>query len=126
MGGGTIGFHLIEGWSILDSLYASAQTVTTVGYGDVTPVTRNGRFFCDSSHAWRRGRCALCVNFNRTCNRSIRISCHLRRAAAIAKNEQTQRSFHHLRRGTRRFAPCAHAAERQRHLCGHRKGQSKS
>src|SRR6266446_169310 len=45
MGCGAIGFHLIEGWSILDSLYAAAQTVTTVGYGDVTPATRNGRSF---------------------------------------------------------------------------------
>lgn len=42
---GAIGFHLIEGWSILDSLYAAAQTVTTVGYGDVTPATRSGRLF---------------------------------------------------------------------------------
>lgn len=42
---GTLGFHLIEGWSILDSLYASTQTVTTVGYGDVAPATRNGRLF---------------------------------------------------------------------------------
>ena len=45
MGLGAVGFHLIEGWSILDSLYAAAQTVTTVGYGDVTPATRNGRLF---------------------------------------------------------------------------------
>jgi voltage-gated potassium channel len=45
MGCGAVGFHLIEGWSILDSLYAAAQTVTTVGYGDVTPATRNGRLF---------------------------------------------------------------------------------
>ncbi|MEO7971119.1 MAG: potassium channel protein [bacterium] len=45
MGCGAIGFHLIEGWSILDSLYAAAQTVTTVGYGDVTPTTQNGRLF---------------------------------------------------------------------------------
>ena len=28
-----------------DSLYVSAQTVTTVGYGDLTPATRNGRLF---------------------------------------------------------------------------------
>ncbi len=42
---GTIGFSLIEGWSILDSLYTAAQTVTTVGYGDLTPRTRNGRIF---------------------------------------------------------------------------------
>jgi voltage-gated potassium channel len=42
---GALGFHLIEGWPILDSLYAAAQTVTTVGYGDVAPATRNGRLF---------------------------------------------------------------------------------
>ncbi len=42
---GTVAFYLIEGWSLLDSLYVSAQTVTTVGYGDVTPATRNGRIF---------------------------------------------------------------------------------
>jgi voltage-gated potassium channel len=42
---GAIGFHLIEGWSFLPSLYVSAQTVTTVGYGDLTPATRNGRIF---------------------------------------------------------------------------------
>ena len=45
IGLGTLGFSLIEGWSILDSLYVAAQTVTTVGYGDVTPATRNGRLF---------------------------------------------------------------------------------
>src|SRR5882672_10808497 len=45
IGFGTAGFFLIEGWSILDSLYVSAQTVTTVGYGDLTPATRNGRIF---------------------------------------------------------------------------------
>lgn len=42
---GTVGFHLIEGWSILKSLYVAAQTVTTVGYGDLTPATRNGQVF---------------------------------------------------------------------------------
>ncbi len=42
---GTVGFHLIEGWSLLDSLYVAAQTVTTVGYGDKSPVTRGGRIF---------------------------------------------------------------------------------
>ena len=42
---GAVGFYLIEGWSLLASLYVSAQTVTTVGYGDLTPATRNGRLF---------------------------------------------------------------------------------
>ena len=45
IGLGTVGFFLIEGWSILDSLYVATQTVTTVGYGDLTPGTRNGRVF---------------------------------------------------------------------------------
>src|SRR3989442_7425669 len=45
IGLGAVGFYLIEGWSILDSLYVAAQTVTTVGYGDLTPATKNGRIF---------------------------------------------------------------------------------
>ncbi|HVQ36974.1 MAG TPA: potassium channel protein [Pyrinomonadaceae bacterium] len=45
IGLGAIGFSLIEGWSIFDSIYVATQTVTTVGYGDLTPGTRNGRIF---------------------------------------------------------------------------------
>ncbi|HEY0545717.1 MAG TPA: potassium channel protein [Pyrinomonadaceae bacterium] len=42
---GALGFHLIEGWPLADSLYIAVQTVTTVGYGDVTPASRGGRAF---------------------------------------------------------------------------------
>jgi len=42
---GTVVFHVLEGWSILDSLYVTAQTVTTVGFGDLTPRTPFGRAF---------------------------------------------------------------------------------
>jgi voltage-gated potassium channel len=42
---GTIVFHLLEGWSIVDSLYVTAQTVTTVGFGDLSPKTVYGRVF---------------------------------------------------------------------------------
>jgi len=42
---GTISFHLLEGWSILDSIYVTVQTVTTVGFGDLTPRTLFGRAF---------------------------------------------------------------------------------
>jgi len=42
---GTLAFHLLEGWSILDSLYVTVQTVTTVGFGDLTPRTALGRAF---------------------------------------------------------------------------------
>lgn len=42
---GTLGFYLIEGWTLLNSLYMAAQTVTTVGYGDMPPLSRGGRVF---------------------------------------------------------------------------------
>ncbi|HEU4932873.1 MAG TPA: potassium channel protein [Pyrinomonadaceae bacterium] len=42
---GTVAFHLLEGWSILDSLYVTVQTLTTVGFGDLTPRTVVGRVF---------------------------------------------------------------------------------
>jgi voltage-gated potassium channel len=42
---GTVVFHLLEGWSIADSFYVTAQTVTTVGFGDLSPSTLYGRIF---------------------------------------------------------------------------------
>ena len=42
---GTIGFRLIEGWSLADSFYVTVQTLTTVGYGDLPPRTMAGRGF---------------------------------------------------------------------------------
>ena len=42
---GTIGFHFIEGWSLLDSFYASITTLSTVGYGDFAPETAAGKLF---------------------------------------------------------------------------------
>ncbi len=42
---GAAGFRYFEGYSILESLYVSTQTVTTVGYGDLAPITAGGRIF---------------------------------------------------------------------------------
>jgi len=42
---GTLGFHMLERLSLPDSLYATIQTLTTVGYGDVAPQTPAGRIF---------------------------------------------------------------------------------
>jgi len=42
---GTVGFHLMEQWSWVDSFYVTVQTLTTVGYGDQTPHSPGGRGF---------------------------------------------------------------------------------
>jgi len=42
---GTIGFHSIEKWSFIDSFYVTITTLSTVGYGDFTPRTAEGKFF---------------------------------------------------------------------------------
>ncbi|MDT5271100.1 MAG: voltage-gated potassium channel [Acidobacteriota bacterium] len=42
---GTVGFTLIEGWSLADSLYMTVMTVTTVGYGPPLPLSPAGRNF---------------------------------------------------------------------------------
>src|SRR5687768_10824864 len=42
---GSAGFTLIEGWPLLDSLYMTLMTVTTVGYGPPQPLSPAGRNF---------------------------------------------------------------------------------
>jgi len=42
---GTMGFHTIEGWDLLDSIYVTVTTISTVGYGDFYPQTAGGKFF---------------------------------------------------------------------------------
>ena len=45
IGFGSIGFHLLEGFTWNESIYIATQTVTTVGYGDITPRTMRGQLF---------------------------------------------------------------------------------
>ncbi len=42
---GAIFFKFIEGISLLNAVYLTTQTVTSVGYGDVPPKTDAGKFF---------------------------------------------------------------------------------
>ena len=45
LGIGTVTYHLLEGWSWIDSLYFSVITLTTIGYGDFSPETDAGKLF---------------------------------------------------------------------------------
>jgi len=42
---GTVGYHIIEGWPILDGLYMTVITITTIGFGEIHPLSRDGRLF---------------------------------------------------------------------------------
>ena len=42
---GTLGYRLIEGWGWLDSIYMTVTTLTTVGFGEVHPLSRTARIF---------------------------------------------------------------------------------
>ena len=45
VGIGTVVYHVLEGWSFLDSLYFSVVTLATVGFGDLTPTTDLAKMF---------------------------------------------------------------------------------
>jgi len=42
---GTIGFRIVEGWPLFDAFYMTLMTLTTVGYGEVHPLSFHGRLF---------------------------------------------------------------------------------
>jgi voltage-gated potassium channel Kch len=42
---GTVVYHFLEGWDWIDSIYFSIITLTTVGYGDFSPQTAEGKIF---------------------------------------------------------------------------------
>jgi len=43
--GGTVGYVLIEGWTVWDAFYMTVITVTTVGYKEVHNLSRSGQAF---------------------------------------------------------------------------------
>ncbi len=42
---GSLGYVIIEGWSFFDGLYMTITTLTTVGYGEIRPLTTAGRAY---------------------------------------------------------------------------------
>ena len=45
LGLGTVVYRILEDWSWVDSFYFSAVTLTTVGFGDLSPTTTVSKLF---------------------------------------------------------------------------------
>ena len=43
--GATLFYYSVEGWSIIDALYFSVMTMSTIGYGDLVPTTTWSKLF---------------------------------------------------------------------------------
>ena len=42
---GVAGFRLTEGWGLIDCLYMTVISLTTVGYGEIEPLSSAGKIF---------------------------------------------------------------------------------
>ena len=42
---GSLGYVFLEGWSFFEGLYMTVITLTTVGYGEIRPLSQTGRTF---------------------------------------------------------------------------------
>jgi len=42
---GSLGYAIVEGWSLAESLYMTIITLSTVGFQEVQPLSENGRIF---------------------------------------------------------------------------------
>jgi voltage-gated potassium channel len=42
---GSLGYHLIEGWPLLDSIFMTVNTLATVGFREENPLTPDGKLF---------------------------------------------------------------------------------
>jgi voltage-gated potassium channel len=42
VGVGTIGYHVLEDMTLLDALYMTVTTISTVGFGEVHPLIAHG------------------------------------------------------------------------------------
>lgn len=45
VGVGTLGYMLLEGWDLIESLYMTVITLSTVGFSEVRPLSQVGRLF---------------------------------------------------------------------------------
>lgn len=59
---GVVFYQFVEGWSFIDALFFCVVTLTTVGYGNIVPVTTAGKLFTTFYILFGIGIFAMVIN----------------------------------------------------------------
>ena len=79
---GTVAYSVLEGWSLVDSLYFSVVTLATVGFGDLHPTTDVAKLFTVGYILLGLGILAAFVSELSKVRQSVRTGAKLERAEA--------------------------------------------
>ncbi len=103
---GTAGYRIIEGYSFIDALYMAVITITTVGFGEIEPLSEMGRtftiFFILSGVGCLAYAFSLITEF------------------IFKKNLSLKKSHHYLRQWQSRFRHCKSIEKIRFTICDNR------
>ena len=98
---GVAGFHFFEGWPWFDGFYMVLTTITTIGYGEVHPLSQAGRIFNTFVIITGVGLVLHVLRGRDPGFARIRAAIGIRQETHGPRHQPIVGALHHLRRRTR-------------------------